>query len=63
MITNVSKENNLGLSDIIRYIWGVRQWFRTAEPLGERRNGNWNTHTQFLFCKAQLVRTIFLYPY
>ena len=23
----------------------VRQWFRTAEPLGERRNENWNTHT------------------
>ena len=24
----------------------VRQWFRTAEPLGERRYENWNTHTQ-----------------
>ena len=23
----------------------VRQWFRTAEPLGERRYANWNTHT------------------
>ena len=23
-----------------------RQWFRTAEPLGERRYENWNTHTQ-----------------
>ena len=23
----------------------VRQWFRTAEPLGERRYQNWNTHT------------------
>ena len=23
----------------------VRQWFRTAEPLGERRYENWNTHT------------------
>ena len=22
----------------------VRQWLRTAEPLGERRNENWNTH-------------------
>ena len=22
----------------------VRQWFRTAEPLGERRYENWNTH-------------------
>ena len=25
----------------------VRQWFRTAEPLGERRYENWNTHTHF----------------
>ena len=24
----------------------VRQWFRTDEPLGERRYENWNTHTQ-----------------
>ena len=24
----------------------VQQWFRTAEPLGERRYENWNTHTQ-----------------
>ena len=24
----------------------VRQWFRTAEPLGERRDENWNTHTK-----------------
>ena len=23
----------------------VRQWFRTAEPLGERRYENWSTHT------------------
>ena len=23
----------------------VRQWFRTAEPLGERRYEKWNTHT------------------
>ena len=23
----------------------VRQWFRTAEPRGERRYENWNTHT------------------
>ena len=22
----------------------VRQWFRTAEPFGERRYENWNTH-------------------
>ena len=25
--------------------WCVRQWFRTAEPLEERRYENWNTHT------------------
>ena len=24
----------------------ARQWFRTAEPLGECRYENWNTHTQ-----------------
>ena len=24
----------------------VRQWFRTADPLGERRYENWNTHTR-----------------
>ena len=24
----------------------VRQWFRTAEPLGERRCENWNIHTK-----------------
>ena len=23
----------------------MRQWLRTAEPLGERRYENWNTHT------------------
>ena len=23
----------------------VRQWFRNAEPLGERCYENWNTHT------------------
>ena len=23
----------------------VRQWFRTTEPLGERRYENWNKHT------------------
>ena len=23
----------------------VRQWFRTAEPFGESRYENWNTHT------------------
>ena len=26
----------------------VRQWFRTAEPLGERRYENWNTHTHLI---------------
>ena len=43
MITNVSKENNLGPGDKIRYIWGLK--------------------CPILFCKAQLVRTNFLYPY
>ena len=28
----------------------VRQWFRTAEPLGERRYENWNTHTHSIVC-------------
>ena len=27
----------------------VQQWFRTAEPLGERRYENWNTHTHMNF--------------
>ena len=27
--------------------WCVRQWFRTAEPLGECRYENGNTHTEF----------------
>ena len=26
----------------------VRQWFRIAEPLGERHYENWNTHTHHL---------------
>ena len=43
MITYVSKENNLGPDDKIRYIWGLKG------PI--------------FFCKAQLVRTYFLYPY
>ena len=46
MITYVSKENNLGPGDKIRYIWGLKG------PI-----------FFFLFCKAQLVRTNFLYPY
>ena len=29
----------------------VRQWFRTAEPLGERRYENWNTHTHTHTCQ------------
>ena len=44
MITYVSKENNLGPDDKIKYIWGLNG------PI-------------FIFCKAQLVRTNFLYPY
>ena len=28
----------------------VRQWFRTAEPLGERRYENWDTHTHTHSC-------------
>ena len=43
MITYVSKENNLGPGDKIRYIWVLK--------------------VRFLFCKAQLVGTNFLYPY
>ena len=43
MITYVSKENNLGPDDKIRYIWVLK--------------------VRFLFCKAQLVCTNFLYPY
>ena len=31
----------------------VWQWFRTAEPLGERRYGNWNTHS-VSFCLLNL---------
>ena len=26
----------------------MRQWLRTAEPLGERRYENWNTHMRFI---------------
>ena len=43
MITYVSKENNFGPVDKIRYILGLKG------PI--------------LFCKTQLVRTNFLYPY
>ena len=34
----------------------VRQWFRTAEPLGERRYENRNTHTHTHF--AHLIHAI-----
>ena len=34
---------------------GVRQWFRTAEPLGERRYENWNTHTRLLLYRLSIV--------
>ena len=33
----------------------VRQWFRTAEPLGERRYENWNTHTHSLIINRPQV--------
>ena len=38
----------------------VRQWFRTAEPLGERRYENWNTHTHIprLFKKGKQFLTL-----
>ena len=36
----------------------VRQLFRTAEPLGERRYENWNTHTHTRTHTHTLLRTI-----
>ena len=33
---------------------GGCQWFRTAEPLGERRYENWNTHTHIRFTDVSL---------
>ena len=41
----------------------VRQWFRTAEPLGESRYVNWNTHTYYYMldlsiCQYKGVRSI-----
>ena len=43
----------------------VRQWFRTAEPLGERRYENWNTHTYSLqlysCCQNQANVVIYLF--
>ena len=40
----------------------VRQWFRTAEPLGERRYENWNTHTKLhnleLSCSQNLIEIL-----
>ena len=32
----------------------VRQWFRTAEPQGERRYENWNTH---IYTPQELLST------
>ena len=40
----------------------VRQWFRTAKPLGERRYENWNTHT-FDAVTANLVGRMHGAPY
>ena len=34
----------------------VRQWFRTAEPLGERRYENWNTHTHAFSVQSLLLK-------
>ena len=51
MITYVSKENNLGPDDKIRYIWSLKGPYI------------WSLKGPFLFCKAKLVRTNFLYPY
>ena len=36
----------------------VRQWFRTAEPVGERRYENWNTHTHTHTHTHTLVRLL-----
>ena len=35
----------------------VRQWFRTAEPLGERRYKNWNTHTHMLIAGVDTLKS------
>ena len=40
----------------------VRQWFRTAEPLGERRYENWNSHT-FDVVTANLIGRTHGTPY
>ena len=52
MITYVSKENNLGPDDKIRYIWGLKG------PISF-----FFFFFFFFFGKAQLVHTNFLYPY
>ena len=36
----------------------VRQWFRTAEPLGERRYENWNTHTHIIDIKSGIYELL-----
>ena len=41
----------------------VRQWFRTAEPLGERRYENWNTHTHGLSDLPTLPQRLFVIVY
>ena len=33
----------------------VRQWFRTAEPLGERRYENWNTQAYCLLQRSNVM--------
>ena len=42
----------------------VRQWFRTTEPLGERRYENWNTHTHTImsrfFCFALWTKSFLI---
>ena len=40
----------------------VRQRFRTAEPLGERRYENWNTHTQLVCGRPTLAPSSALAP-
>ena len=40
----------------------VRQWFRTAEPLGERRYENWNTHTQMTLTDLLLLPILIMTP-
>ena len=42
----------------------VRQWFRTAEPLGGRRYENWNTHTvSGMACYRDPIFHVFVHPF